>query len=76
MTLDYIEHFITQATRNNHTLDLVFAMHPDLINDVNVVPGISDHMKQSPSKLNFLQVFHLQNIFIIIGLTPTESQKK
>ena len=38
-----LEQLVTQTTRSNHLLDLVFTMHPDLISDVNFVPGISDH---------------------------------
>jgi len=38
-----LEQFVTQPTRNQNITDLVFTTHPDLINDINVVPGISDH---------------------------------
>ena len=38
-----LEQFVTQPTRNNHILDLVFTSQPELISDINVVPGISNH---------------------------------
>lgn len=36
--------FVTCPTRNNNVLDLVFSNSPSLVNNVNVIPGISDHM--------------------------------
>lgn len=36
--------FVTCPTRNNNLLDLVFSNSPSLVNNVNVIPGISDHM--------------------------------
>ena len=38
-----IEQLVIQTNGNNHDLDLVFMMHPDIINNVNVVPGNSDY---------------------------------
>ena len=42
-------------------------MHPDLISDVNVVPGISDH-EAVTFKIKLSHLF-----IIIIGPTPSES---
>ena len=62
-----LEQFVTQATRNNHVLDLVFTTTLDLIYDVNVVPGISDHEAVSfkiklpsyiPSTKQLRKVYH------------------
>ena len=63
-----LEQFVTQVTRNNHTLDLVFTTHPDLINDINVVPGISDH-EAITFKISSPQVFKLANYGIQQGRT-------
>ena len=66
-----LKQLITQPTRNNHMLDLVLTSQPILINDVNVVPGISDHevvtfkLKFSPtappSKLRKVYQYHKAN---------------
>ena len=66
-----LEQLVTQPTRNNHILNLVLTSQPDLINDVNVVPGISDHeavtfkIKFSPttppSKLRKVYQYHKAN---------------
>ena len=37
------EQFVTQPTRENHLLDLVLSTNPDIIENVQVVLGISDH---------------------------------
>ena len=37
------EQSVTQPTRENHLLDLVLSTNPDIIKNVQVVPGISDH---------------------------------
>ena len=37
------EQFVTQPTREDHILDLFLSTHPDIIENVQVVPGISDH---------------------------------
>ena len=37
------EQSATQPTRENHLLDLVLSTNPDIIENVQVVPGISDH---------------------------------
>ena len=37
------EQLVTQPTRKNHLLDLVLSTNPDIIENVQVVPGISDH---------------------------------
>ena len=38
MTLD-----LNSPTRNSNTLDLVLAIQPNLLSEIQVVPGISDH---------------------------------
>ena len=44
MMNDYgFEQFVTQPTREDHLLDLVLSTNPDIIENVQVVPGISDH---------------------------------
>ena len=44
MMNDYgFEQFVTQPTRGDHLLDLVPSTNPDIIENVHVVPGISDH---------------------------------
>ena len=41
---DYgFEQFITQPTRKDYLLDQVLSTHPDIIGNVQVVPGISNH---------------------------------
>ena len=41
---DYgFEQLVNAPTRGNHILDLVLSTHPDMISQVEVVPGISDH---------------------------------
>ena len=41
---DYgFEQLVNVVTRGNHILDLVLPTHPDMISQVEVVPGISDH---------------------------------
>ena len=41
---DYgFEQFVDLPTRGNHILDLVIPPHPDMVSQVEVVPGISDH---------------------------------
>ena len=41
---DYgFEQFVSQPTRDNHLLDLILSTNPDIIKNVQVVPGISDH---------------------------------
>ena len=37
------EQLVTQPTREVHLLDLVLSAHPDIIETVQVVPGISNH---------------------------------
>jgi len=37
------EQFVSQPTREDHILDLFLSTHPDIIENVQVVPGISDH---------------------------------
>ena len=66
-----LEQLVTEPTRNNHILDLVLTSQPDLINDVKVVPSISDHeagvfkIKFSPtappSKLRKVYQYHKAN---------------
>ena len=44
MMNDYgFEQFVTQPTREDHLLDLVLSTDPEIIENVQVVPGISDH---------------------------------
>ena len=44
MMNDYgFEQFVTQPTREDHLLNLVLSTNPDIIENVQVVPGISDH---------------------------------
>ena len=44
MMNDYgFEQFVTQPTREDHLLDLVISTDPNIIENVQVVPGISDH---------------------------------
>ena len=38
-----LEQLLDEPTRNNHFLDLVLSTHPEIICDVTVVPGMSDH---------------------------------
>ena len=41
---DYgLEQLVYQPTRQGKILDLILTSHPDMINNVDVVPGISDH---------------------------------
>ena len=41
---DYnLTQMVHEPTRMEHTLDLVFTTHPDLIENTYVVPGMSDH---------------------------------
>jgi len=41
---DYgFEQLVDLPTRGNHILDLVISTHPDIVSQVEVVPGISDH---------------------------------
>ena len=37
------EQFVTQPTRENHRLDLILSTDLEIIENVQVVPGISDH---------------------------------
>jgi len=37
------EQLVTQPTREGHLLDLVLSTDPSIIENVQVVPGISDH---------------------------------
>ena len=41
-TIDF-EQLVDLPTRGNHILDLVISTHPDMVSQVGVVPGISDH---------------------------------
>ena len=66
-----LKQLVTEPTRNNHILNLVLTSQPDLINDVKVMPGISDHeavtfkIKFSPtappSKLRKVYQYHKAN---------------
>ena len=38
-----LEQLLDEPTRNNHFLDLVLLTHSEIICDVTVVPGMSDH---------------------------------
>lgn len=38
-----LQQYVSEPTRNNHILDLLFCSSPYLINTVNIIPGISDH---------------------------------
>ena len=38
-----LDQFVYSPTRQNHTLDLVFASKPTLIKEVTTAPGMSDH---------------------------------
>ena len=38
-----LEQFVYLPSRQNHTLDLVFASRPTLIKEVTIAPGMSDH---------------------------------
>ena len=44
-TKDYgLEQLVSQPTRGNHILDLaLITTHPDMLHDLEIVPGISDH---------------------------------
>ena len=72
---DYgFEQLVNLPTRGNHILDLVLSTHPDIISQVEVVPGISDHeavtfqsLNRSPaSKLYKVYQYHKANISEII----------
>ena len=38
-----LEQMVQQPTRQKNILDLVLSSHPDMISNVDVVPGMSDH---------------------------------
>ena len=38
-----LKQLITQPTRVNNILDLVFCIQPNIISNLQVIPGISDH---------------------------------
>ena len=38
-----LEQLITQPTRGNNILDLVFSTQPNIISNLQIIPGISDH---------------------------------
>ena len=38
-----LKQLITQPTRVNNILDLVFCIQPNIISNFQVIPGISDH---------------------------------
>ena len=39
----YLTQTVTEPTRYDNTLDLIFTTNPDLVNNVKVIPGVSDH---------------------------------
>ena len=38
-----LEQLLDEPTRNDHFLELVLSTHPEIICDVTIVPGMSDH---------------------------------
>ena len=38
-----LEQLLDEPTRNNHSMDLVLSTYLEIICDVTVVPGMSDH---------------------------------
>ena len=38
-----LEQLVNKPTRQGNILDIVLALHPNMITNVDVVPGISDH---------------------------------
>ena len=71
---DYgFEQLVNAPTRGNHILDLVLSTHPDMISQVEAVPGISDHEaitfqldqfsnRSSARKLQKVYQYHKANI--------------
>ena len=41
--IEHNDHTMTSSTHNDHTLDLILTIQPDLISNLAAVPGMSDH---------------------------------